>query len=352
MITDENTKKIYYKALIERNSEYDGIFFAGIKSTGVFCHATCPARKPKYENCDFYETAEEALLSGLRPCKRCKPLSYPQELSPIVQQMVNLVEENPEKRWNDSDFAELGIHAATARRQFKKKYGMTFVQYARARRMGIAMKAIKSGEKVINTQIDSGYDSSSGFYDAFSKIMGRPPIKSKEIKILYANWMDTILGPMLSIVDEEFLYLLEFVDRRGLEREIERLRNRLNASIIPGETQISKQIQYELNEYFSKKLKKFKTPIMFFGSDFQKKVWNLLMEIDIGETSSYKELAIKMGAPSAMRAIGNANGANQLSIIVPCHRVIQSDGTLGGYGGGLERKKWLINHERKYNNES
>lgn len=334
--------------MVEKNSEYDGIFFAGIITTGIFCHATCPARKPKYEHCYFYETAEEALLSGFRPCKRCRPLSYPKELSPAIQQMVSLVEENPEKRWQERDFAEIGIHAATARRQFKKKYGMTFVQYARARRMGIAMKEIKAGGKVINAQVDSGYDSSSGFSDAFAKIMGHSPNKSKKAMTLYANWMDTELGPMLSIASEECLYLLEFVDRRGLEREIERLRNRLNTAIIPGKTKISEKIEQELTEYFQNKLTTFTTPIQLIGSDFQKSVWQELQKIEPGKTSTYKILAENLGNPKAMRAVGNANGANQLAIIIPCHRVIQTDGSLGGYGGGVERKQWLLNHEKSF----
>ncbi|MCO7124388.1 trifunctional transcriptional activator/DNA repair protein Ada/methylated-DNA--[protein]-cysteine S-methyltransferase [Sporolactobacillus shoreicorticis] len=345
-MSDESMKREYYQALVERDSAYDGIFFVGIKTTGVFCHATCPARKPNYENCLFYKTAEEALLAGFRPCKRCKPLSFPQKQLPLVQKMVALVEENPEKRWKDSDFSELGVHAATARRQFKKNYNMTFVQYARARRMGIAMNAIRTGEKIINTQIDSGYASSSGFHDAFSKIMGRTPNRSRKIKILYAKWIDTPLGPMVSIADEDFLYLLEFADRRGLEREIERLRNRLNAAIIPGATKRSDQIKEELHDYFDHELSMFETPIMFIGSDFQKSVWKQLMKLKMGETATYKDLAVLIGNPKAVRAIGNANGANQLAIIVPCHRVIQSDGTLGGYGGGVERKKWLLAHEQ------
>lgn len=346
MITNEKLKLVYYQALLERNTEYDGIFFAGIKTTGVFCHATCPARKPKYEHCSFYETAEEALLSGFRPCKRCKPLSFPRSVPETVQKMVELVEAEPEKRWSDKDFTALGIHSATARRQFKKVYGMTFVQFARARRMGIAMKTIKNGEKVIDTQLDAGYESASGFHDAFTKIIGRKPIQSKDLKVLYADWIDTELGPMVSIADDEYLYLLEFVDRRGLEREIERLRNRLNAQIIPGKTIISEQIKEELQRYFTNELDEFKTPFILIGSDFQKSVWTQLLQIESGKTSSYKEMGIKLNRPNASRAIGNANGANQLAIIVPCHRVIQSNGTLGGYGGGLERKQWLLNHEK------
>ncbi|MBP1047544.1 bifunctional transcriptional activator/DNA repair protein Ada [Enterococcus sp. BWM-S5] len=348
MITDEKMKHAYYKALLERNTAFDGIFFAGITTTGVFCHATCPARKPKYEHCIFYDTAEEALLSGFRPCKRCKPLSYPRSIPETVQKMVELVEAEPEKRWSDRDFSELGIHSATARRQFKKVYGMTFVQFARARRMGIAMKTIKNGEKIIDTQLDAGYDSSSGFHDAFTKIMGRKPKQSKELKVLSADWIDTELGPMMSVADDDYLYLLEFVDRRGLEREIERLRNRLNAQIIPGKTKISEQIKAELQQYFAQSLKAFKTPFILMGSDFQKSVWQQLLMIERGETTSYKELGTKLERPNASRAIGNANGANQLAIIVPCHRVIQTNGGLGGYAGGLDRKQWLLNHEKNY----
>jgi AraC family transcriptional regulator, regulatory protein of adaptative response / methylated-DNA-[protein]-cysteine methyltransferase len=120
----------------------------------VFCRPTCPARKPKFENCEFFETAQQALLASFRPCKRCRPLSHPNQVSELVQTLVNAVEANPEKRWKDKDFEELSVDATTARRQFKKRFGMTFVEYARARRMGIAMKQIRSGEAVIDAEFD------------------------------------------------------------------------------------------------------------------------------------------------------------------------------------------------------
>ncbi|WP_432666458.1 trifunctional transcriptional activator/DNA repair protein Ada/methylated-DNA--[protein]-cysteine S-methyltransferase [Wukongibacter baidiensis] len=346
MIKDKKTKEIYYRALLERDSQFDGIFFAAITTTGVFCHATCPARKPKFENCEFYETAEAALLAGYRPCKRCHPLSYPQEFPSAIRQLIQLVEENPEKRWKDKDFESLGLNSVTARRQFKKKFGMTFVQYARARRMGIAFKEIRMGEKVITAQVDTGYESASGFNDAFSKIIGDAPKKSKKRIILYTKLIDTMLGTMISIADEKHLYLLEFVDRRGLELEIERLRYRLNASILPGKTDILMQIETELTNYFNKEAKVFRTPLKLIGSDFQKNVWSELCKIPMGKTCTYSDIAMNLGRKNAVRAVGNANGANQLAIIIPCHRVIKSDGTLGGYGGGIERKRWLLKHEK------
>jgi AraC family transcriptional regulator of adaptative response/methylated-DNA-[protein]-cysteine methyltransferase len=346
MITAES-KKEYYQALLDKNMEYEGVFYVGVKTTGVFCRPTCPARKPKIENCEFYETAQQALLASFRPCKRCRPLSHPNQVSELVQTLVEAVEENPEKRWKDKDFQKLSVNASTARRQFEKRFGMTFVEYARARRMGLAMKLIRAGETVIEAQLSTGYESSSGFRDAFSRIMGAAPALLGQHNILKASWLDTKLGPMIAISGNEALYLLEFVDRRGLEREVERLRQKVKSAIIPGDTQPIHSIEHELNQYFDGKLSEFKTPLCFLGSPFQKRVWEELKKIPFGETRSYSDLAKAIGKPSAFRAVARANGANQLAIVIPCHRVINTGGELGGYGGGLIRKKWLINHEKR-----
>lgn len=346
MIAAEN-KSEYYQALIDKKTEYEGVFFVGVKTTGVFCRPTCPARKPKFEHCEFFETAQQALLASFRPCKRCRPLSHPNHASKLIQILVEAVEENPEKRWKDRDFRELSVDASTARRQFKKRFGMTFVEYARARRMGLAMKQIRAGEAVIEAQFSTGYESGSGFRDAFSRIMGAAPTKLGQNTILKASWLDTPLGPMITIADEHALYLLEFVDRRGLEREVERLRKKIKSAIIPGRTKPIESIENELKEYFEGTLTEFKTPLIFLGSSFQKSVWEELKKIPSGETRSYSQIATGIGQPTAFRAVANANGANQFAIIIPCHRVINTNGELGGYGGGLTRKKWLINHEKQ-----
>lgn len=346
MILNEERKAEYYKALIEKRSDYEGVFYVGVTSTGVFCRPTCPARKPKYDNCEFYETAQQALLASFRPCQRCRPLSHPNQVSDIIRLLVEAVEANPEKRWKSKDFRALSIDESTARRQFKKRFGMTFVEYARARRMGLALKSIRSGEKIIDTQLASGYDSSSGFRDAFSRIMGAPPTLLDDSCILKATWLDTQLGPMVAIADEKELYLLEFVDRRGLEREVERLRIRLKAAIIPGQTAPIQSIERELTQFFDGSLTEFKTPLHLMGSPFQKSVWEQLRQIPPGETRSYADIALALGKPTAYRAVAQANGANQLAIVIPCHRVINSDGGLGGYGGGVARKEWLLNHEK------
>jgi len=340
-------QKKYYRALLNKDSGYEGVFYAGIKTTGIFCRPTCTARKPKFENCEFFETVQEALLASYRPCKRCRPLSHPNQVSKVVQKLVAAVEAHPAKRWKDSDFRALSVDASTARRQFKKRFGMTFVAYARARRMGLAMKQIREGRSVIDTQLESGYESSSGFRDAFSRIMGAAATKVKDKDVLKAAWVDTPLGPMLTIADDDFLYLLEFIDRRGLEREIERFRKKTKLAVVPGQTKPIKLIEKELEQYFAGKLTQFKTPVKTLGSPFQQRVWEALQKIPYGETCSYAELATSIKKPTAFRAVANANGLNRMSIIIPCHRVINTGGGLGGYGGGLERKKWLLNLEQK-----
>ncbi|KHE66850.1 methylated-DNA--[protein]-cysteine S-methyltransferase, partial [Halobacillus sp. BBL2006] len=185
------------------------------------------------------------------------------------------------------------------------------------------------------------------FRDAFSKIMGTPPALAGEKKVFKASWLDTPLGPMVAIADERALFLLEFVDRRGLERELERLREKTNAAIIPGHTEPILSIGEELSLYFKGELTHFHTPLGNLGTPFQKRVWEELKTIPRGETRSYSEIASAIGRPSSYRAVARANGANQIAIVIPCHRVINASGELGGYGGGLTRKKWLVHHEKQ-----
>lgn len=334
--------KRYYQALIEKDPAFEGTFFVGVKTTGVFCHSTCPARKPKFENCDFFQTAKEALLAGFRPCKRCNPLSNPSKMSPAVRALVDAVESEPEKKWANRDFEALSTSAASARRQFQKKFGMTFVEYARSRRLGMALKEIKEGGTIINAQLSAGFESDSGFRDALKHILGKPASKKLDVRELCATWIDTPIGAMIAIADEVQLYLLEFVDRRGLEKEMERLKHRLNAVVIPRSNQILTSMEQELSAYFHHGLTDFQTPIAYFGSAFQMKVWDALRRIPVGTTVSYHDLACAIGNPQAVRAVGRANGVNQLSIIVPCHRVINKNGDLGDMPAALKERNGCL----------
>jgi len=164
--------------------------------------------------------------------------------------------------------------------------------------------------------------------------------------MLVQSQIATPLGLMVAIANKDALYLLEFVDGRGVDREIERLQQQTKSTIIHGTTAPLVSIEQELQAWFDGTLKVFKTPWLLMGSPFQQEVWNALCHIPYGETRSYLEQAMSIGRPSACRAVANANGANQLAIIIPCHRIINSNGALGGYGGGIARKQWLIKHEK------
>lgn len=348
MIIDKKQQNEFYSALLRKDPQYEGLFFVGVVTTGAFCRSTCPARKPKFENCEFFNTVQEALLSSYRPCKRCRPLSMLNDPSDVVQKLVDAIETEPEKRWKEDDISSLGFDPSTVRRQFKRRFGISFLAYARAKRLGFALKLIRKGAPVIESQVHSEYESGSGFRQAFQKLFGSSPKDSKNTNVLWASWIETMLGPMIAISDENDLYLLEFLDRRGLENEIIDLRKKKKCAILPGKKQPLVAIEKELQAYFSGQSFDFVTPIKLLGTEFQITVWKTLMKIPIGQTISYRELAQKLDNPKAFRAVAQANGANRLALVVPCHRVINSDGGLGGYGGGLARKKWLIELERKH----
>ncbi|MBI9051661.1 MAG: bifunctional transcriptional activator/DNA repair protein Ada [Anaerolineaceae bacterium] len=337
---------VMIKAMLESDASFEGIFITAVKTTGIFCRPTCTARKPKPENVQFFSMIEEALFAGFRPCKRCHPMDRVPNRSALVETLTNLLDEAPTKRITSQDLRNMNIDPSTALRQFKRTYGMTFQQYQRGRRMGSALHDLQAGDAVIAAQVNHGFNSSSGFWEAFKQLFGTPPSQADQAHVLFARWIDTPLGGMLALADDAGLHLLEFVDRRALETEIKRLRAHLKCSIVPGNHMCLDQIENELKAYFEGTSLEFSVPLVALGSDFEKSVWKLLKTIPPGETWSYLDLAKKMENPNATRAVGHANGKNSIAIIIPCHRVIRTDGTLGGYGGGIWRKQWLLEHER------
>ncbi|BDR56802.1 methylated-DNA--[protein]-cysteine S-methyltransferase [Xylocopilactobacillus apis] len=171
-------------------------------------------------------------------------------------------------------------------------------------------------------------------------------ISNKNFTPLFYSILKTKLGPMIVITDNHAVYLLEFVDRKGLESEIHNFKKRLKAKILPRKISIVNELEHELNEYFSTGKSIFTVPIKMTGTNFQIKVWQELQKIPTGETISYQELAVRIGNKNASRAVARANSTNKIALIIPCHRVINSNGNIGGYAGGIERKKWLLVNEK------
>lgn len=340
-------RRTMYRALERRDAAYEGVFLTGVKTTGIFCRPTCRAKKPKPENVEFFATPVEALHGGYRPCRLCRPMDPARPVPEIVERLRRMAEAAPEGRVTDKDLVAQGIEPSTARRRFKAYHGMTFHAYQRARRMGLALREVRSGRPVIDVQLARGYESTSGFRDAFTRVFGSPPRGAAHSACLLARRIETPLGTMLALADEAGLRLLEFVDRRGLEREIAGLRRRLRCAVVPGDSPLLAEVSRQLARYFSGASLEFDLPLAPVGSAFQQRVWAELRRIPPGRTRSYSAMAENLGVPNAPRAIGRANGSNMIAIVIPCHRVIRADGSLCGYAGGIWRKQRLLDHERR-----
>ena len=343
-IPDRNTM---YEALVNKDSQFEGIFIAAIKTTGIFCRPTCTARKPKPENVEYFASTKQALANGYRACKVCRPMQLKGEFPDWLKGLMEEITANPTLRLKNADLIERGISSSKVRRWFLKNHGMTFQAYLRMQRINQAFGQIRHGEKVTESAFENGYESLSGFGETFKKTTGFAPKESQQQELITITRIPTPLGPMLAGATEEGICLLEFTDRRMLETQLTRLRKKLNSETIPGQNPHFEILNQQLNEYFEGKRKDFDLPLVLPGTEFQKKVWAQLLTIPFGKTRSYAEQAVAISNPKAVRAVASANGDNRLAIIIPCHRVIGSDGKLTGYGGGLWRKEWLLEHERR-----
>jgi AraC family transcriptional regulator of adaptative response/methylated-DNA-[protein]-cysteine methyltransferase len=334
-------------AFLRRDSEYDGLFFTGVRTTGIFCRTTCSARKPKPENVEFFPSTSQALFAGYRPCLRCRPLEPRGQTPEWLRPLLARIEGDPTARVRDRDLVVLGLDPGRVRRWFRRNHGMTFHAYQRARRLGSALEEIREGRDVTSTAFDHGFDSLSGFNTAFARFAGAAPTRSKECPLIQITRILTPLGPMIAAASEEALHLLEFTDRRMLETQLERLGRRTGAVLAPGSNAVLEQTEKELTEYFDGARTDFTIPLEPAGTDFQRGAWTALGRIPFGDTRSYAQQALAIGRPTAVRAVAKANGDNPIAIVVPCHRVVGSNGKLTGYAGGLHRKQFLLDLERR-----
>lgn len=333
------------RAFLARDASYDGIFLTGVTTTGIFCVPSCPARKPRVEHLRFFSGVREAVFAGFRACLRCKPLNASGEAPAWVDRLVAAAGAQSDRRFTDADVCRMGLEPATVRRYFLKHYGMTFHAFARGRRLSGAFQQLRAGARIDEVAMN-GFDSHSGFRDAFVRTFGDAPGRSRTADHIVVTWIDTPLGPMVAGANEQGICLLEYTDRRMLEGQIQTLRARFTCGAVPGESSFFEPLREQLKAYFSGALREFSLPLAAPGTPFQEKVWSELLRIPCGETRSYEALAQAVGVPKAQRAVGRANGLNRIAILIPCHRVVNKDGKLGGYGGLLWRKAALLHLER------
>lgn len=339
-------REIFYKAFLERDSSFEGVFVVGVKTTGIFCRPTCPA-KPKLENIEFYPSAREAMLNGYRPCKVCKPLEKMGDPPADIKRLLKYMEENPAVKIKDAGLKELGLEPNQVRRWFLKHYKQTFHAYQRMYRANNAFQRFQSDQSVTDVAYDLGYDSLSGFNSMFKNIIGASPQKSKDKRIVNIAHIETDLGMMIAAATDKGICMFEFADYKLLELELRQLAASFKAPLVEGDNPHFNTLREQLEQYFKGERKSFDIPLDLVGTEFQKKAWLGLLQIPYGCTTTYAKQAELLGKPSAVRAVANANGKNKISIILPCHRVIGADGTLTGYGGGIWRKKKLLEFEKE-----
>jgi len=340
-----------YQALVNRDSSLEGIFYFGVRTTGIFCRPTCSARKPKKENIDFFDSVQSALDSGYRPCKVCTPLTKTGEAPDWLRDLLDEVHAAPEESYRDEDLNKRRIDPARVRRWFQKHHGMTFHAYIKALRVNRAFEKMKNNRDVTTTAFDSGYDSLSGFHQAFSDTTGFSPSQSRNQSLVNITRLSTPLGQMYAGASEQGLCLLEFIDRKMIDEQIAQLQKQLKARFVTGINPHLKALETQLAEYFAGKRQKFDIPLDVRGSEFQQKAWQALQQIPYGETRSYQQQAVAIGNEKAVRAIASANAKNRIAIVIPCHRVIAKDGGLAGFGGGVWRKKYLLDLEKQNNSD-
>lgn len=348
MLFDLPDHDTLYHALLDRNSAYDGRAFVGVTSTGIFCRLTCPARNPKRENCRFFDSVAACLEAGFRPCKRCSPMAPAADVDPLIGDLLAALEAEPARRWTETDLEARGFDPSTVRRSFKRQFGITFLEMARLSRLRDGFVTLSNGGRVIDAQLDAGFESPSGFRTAFARLLGQSPVRFTGTEELKADWIATPLGTMIAVSDRTGLHLLEFVERRALPAELKKIRQATGNDIGIGRFDPMVQVESELASFFQGKSSRFETPLRLHGTPFTRAVWDELRRIPAGTTCTYSDLARAIGKPSATRAVARANGANMIALIVPCHRVIGADGSLTGYGGGLWRKQKLIELERGF----
>jgi AraC family transcriptional regulator of adaptative response/methylated-DNA-[protein]-cysteine methyltransferase len=334
------------RAFEHKDASFDGVFYVAVKTTGIFCRPSCVYR-PKLENVEFFNSVKKCLFAGYRPCKRCHPLEANGTPPAWVGELISRVEAAPDARLKASDLRDLGITPERARRWFQQNYGMSFVAWCRGNRLAGAFMRIRKGASLDEATFESGFESHSGFREAFTRAFGEAPGRSRNHgERVVISMIESPLGPLLAGATDQGINFLEYTDRRMLEHNLKSMRQRFVCGVVPGQHAYLEQLRSELNEYFEGDRRDFTVPIASRGTPFQDKVWKELRRIPYAETISYDELARRIGNPTAQRAVARANGMNYVCILIPCHRVIGKDGSLTGYGGGLWRKRLLLELER------
>ena len=327
-----------WAAFMRRDRRWDGRIIGAVTTTGIYCKPSCPARRPRREHVIFYSSVEEARAAGFRSCMRCKPDEVGRDREAVAA-AVKLIEQAEEAPTLEQLAAAVGYAPHHFQRIFKRDLGVSPAEYARALRNRRAEAALKANGRVTDAVYDAGYSGPSGFYSDAKERLGMTPSAWRDGgrgETIRWTHFDSPLGQMLIAATSKGICRLTFDDS---EDSLRRLFPK--ATIVKDEGGLKELVEGALAA-IERPLAAPDLPIDVAGTAFQEAVWRELRKIPPGETRSYAEIAAAIGHPKAVRAVGTANGDNHICVLIPCHRVIRSDGSLGGYGGGLDRKKKLL----------
>jgi len=340
-----------WQAVMAKDARFDGQFVFAVSSTGVYCRPSCPSRRAHRERVKFFELPEAAEQAGFRACLRCQPRRA-RILDPqieLVQRVCRLLNSNENESLKLPELAsQAGVSQFHLQRTFKRVMGISPRQYLAARKIDNFKTLVRKGETVTNSLYESGFNSSSRLYEHASEELGMTPATysrgGRGVDISYTT-ADSSMGRLLVAVTERGVCAVRMADSDAdLEKD---LREEFpNAELKRDDSALRESVQKILN-HLDKNEPRLDLPLDIKATAFQRQVWEHLREIPYGQTVSYGDVAKALGKPGAVRAVGRACATNPVALVIPCHRVVREDKTLGGYRWGLDRKKKLLEHERQ-----
>ncbi len=345
-----NNETQYWQALQTRDANFDGVFFYGVTSTGIYCRPICPSKLPKRENVLFFVLPEAAQLSGFRDCLRCQPKQavshHPQ--AKLIQQICAAISATPATAANLATLsAQIKLSPAHLQRVFKKLMGISPRQYAEALRISNFKLQIKNGSDVTAAMYEAGFSSSSRLYEKAAAQLGMTPATyRKGGKAMSINYTitDCSLGKLLVATTERGICAVTLGD--SSESLTQALFEEFPQAEIHSDEKILRTAVNALLKYLAGQQPQLDLPLDVQATAFQKRVWEELRRIPYGQTASYTEIAQRLNQPTAARAVARACATNPVALINPCHRVIRGNGELSGYRWGIERKQKLLAQER------
>lgn len=330
-----------WRAVLARDRAYDGRFVTGVLSTGIYCRPSCAARHPARQNVRFYRSNDQARAAGLRPCRRCLPDDVARDERAVLA-AIAAIRQSEEPLALAGLAADAGYSPSHFQRIFTRMTGLSPAAYARALRMERAAESLSSGDRVTDAVYDAGFSGPSRFYAAAGERLGMTPsawVNGGKGVTIHWTVVATSLGPMLVAATQKGVCRLSFnEDENDLRRRFPQ------AGLVHGDTSFADLFD-RVVAAVERPSSGEAIPLDVKGTAFQEAVWRELQRIPSGETRTYAQIAAAVGKPGAVRACGSANGANNVAVLIPCHRVIRSDGTLGGYAYGLEIKQRLLERE-------